>query len=103
MCRNHSHVATTTALMLQGTDGISVILGQLQSDLTVEDGFSGTRLIAPPGATLLIVSQNTGEASSLQSRVMAVLGGLLSMDLATLPNNGGDTNLRTPKKPSASS
>jgi hypothetical protein len=99
MCKNHSHAVATSAIMLADGAGINVILAQVATDMAVEDGFTGMKLIAPQGATLLIVSQSEGAASFLPDRVMEALAVLLSMDLTMLPNNGGGINPLTPKMP----
>lgn len=89
MCRNHSHLVSENLNVLLGADGISVGLAQVEQDLTVESS-TGTRWIAPSGATLLIVVPSMASASSLANRVTAALAELLSTDGGMNPGSVGN-------------
>jgi hypothetical protein len=87
-------------LAMANEDGTGVVLAQTQQELVVENHSTGAMLMAPQGATLLIVLPSPAGASSLPDRVTRALAELLSMDLTVLPSNGGDINLVMPRTPS---
>lgn len=79
MCRNHSHMALQTLVVLVGDDGSHVSMGTCPQPITAECPSFGGKFTAPANSIVLIVSPAEGAESYLPEAVMEALSVLLSM------------------------